>query len=197
MNRAIRSFCVSLLLVTTHSAHAQPITVHFAQGSSHGFVTLETLAGKTLATGENTQTVHGDRVTSRLVFHFRDGSVDDHLTVSSQRDFFRLISDHHIQHGPSLPKSMDFLINATTGEITNRADDGKVSVEHLALPPDVSNGLPPNLLLNINPSTPETKISYVVPGAQPRLIRVPSNLPAACLSRLDCCAGRPQTSHCT
>jgi hypothetical protein len=40
------------------------------------------------------------------------------------------------------------------------------------LPPDVSNGLPPNLLLNILPSAPETKISYVVPGKKPRLIQV-------------------------
>ncbi|WP_236656822.1 hypothetical protein [Acidisarcina polymorpha] len=40
------------------------------------------------------------------------------------------------------------------------------------LPPDVSNGLPPNLLLNIPPSTAETKISYVVPGKKPRLILV-------------------------
>jgi hypothetical protein len=172
VNSAIQSFCVSLLLVMTHSAFAEPIPVHYAQGSSHGFVTLETLDGETLATGENTQTVHGDRVTSRLVLHFRDGSVDDDLTVFTQRGFFRLVSDHHIQHGPSFPKSMNFLINATTGEITNRADDGKVTIEHLDLPPDVSNGLPPNLLLNINPSTPETKISYVVPGAKPRLIHI-------------------------
>jgi hypothetical protein len=63
VNSTIRSFCVFLLLVTTHFVNAEPIPVHFAQGSSHGFVTLETLEGKTLATGENTQTVHGDRVT--------------------------------------------------------------------------------------------------------------------------------------
>ncbi len=126
----------------------------------------------TLATGENTQTVHGDRVTSRLIFHFRDGSIDDDVPVFTQRAFFRLISDHHIQHGPSFPKPMDFLIDATTGEITNRAEDDKVTVEHLSLPLDVSNGLLPNLLLNINPAVPETRISYVAPGMRPRLIHV-------------------------
>ncbi len=45
-------------------------------------------------------------------------------------------------------------------------------MEHLDLPPDVSNGLPPNLLLNILPSTPETKISYVASGNKPRLIHL-------------------------
>ena len=44
--------------------------------------------------------------------------------------------------------------------------------EHLDLPPDVANGLPPNLLLNILQSTPETKISYVVPGAKPRVVHL-------------------------
>jgi hypothetical protein len=42
----------------------------------------------------------------------------------------------------------------------------------LDLPADVSNGLPPNLLLNISPSTAETKISYVVPGTKPRVVRL-------------------------
>jgi hypothetical protein len=31
---------------------------------------------------------------------------------------------------------------------------------------------PPNLLLNILPSTAETKISYVIPGTKPRVVRL-------------------------
>jgi hypothetical protein len=119
-----------------------------------------------------TQIVHGDRVTSRLVFHFRDGSVDDDRTVFSQRGVFRLISDHHIQRGPTFPKPMDVLINAVTGQITSRSKDGQVRQDHLDLPPDVSNGLPPNLLMNIPPSIPETKLSFVAPTEKPRLIHV-------------------------
>jgi len=37
---------------------------------------------------------------------------------------------------------------------------------------DVSNGLPPNLLMNILPSTPETILSFVAPTEKPRLIHV-------------------------
>jgi len=64
------------------------------------------------------------------------------------------------------------LVNAQTGEITTRAKDGGVTRIHLDLPADVSNGLPPNLLLNILPVTPETKISFVAPTAKPRLVHV-------------------------
>ena len=119
-----------------------------------------------------TQVVNGDRVTSRLVFRFRDGSVDEETTVFTQRGVFRLISDHHIQHGPSFPKPVDVLINALTGQITSRGKDGTATQEHLDLPADVSNGLPPNLLMNLLPSTPETKLSFVAPTAKPRLIHV-------------------------
>ncbi len=44
--------------------------------------------------------------------------------------------------------------------------------EHLDLPDDVANGLPPNLLMNILPSTPETKISFVAPSAKPQIIHL-------------------------
>jgi hypothetical protein len=151
---------------------AEPIAVRYAQGSSHGFVALKTLDGVTIATGESTQTVSQGKVTSRLIFRFKDGSVDDDVTVFTQQGFFRLVSDHHIQRGPSFPKPIDFLIDMGTGELTFKAEDGTISKEHMDLPPDVSNGLPPNLLLNIFPSTPETKIAYVAPGKKARLVHL-------------------------
>lgn len=86
----------SLLLVAASLSHAEPIRVRYPQGSSHGFVTLKTQDGKAIATGEITQTVTGEKVTSRLVFRFRDGSVDDDVTVFTQRGTFRLVKDHHV-----------------------------------------------------------------------------------------------------
>jgi len=151
---------------------ADPVPVRHPQGSSHGFLALKTLEGTRIATGDATEIVHGDRVVSRVIFRFRDGSIDDETTVFSQRGVFRLSSDHHIQRGPSFPKSIDVLINASTGQITSRMEDGKVRQDHLDLSPDVSNGLPPNLLLNVLPSTPETKLSFVAPTQKPRLIHV-------------------------
>ena len=149
---------------------AEPVPVRFPQGSAHGFVVLKTMSGIRIATGDMTQSVHGDRVSSRLMLRFLDGSIDDDRTVFSQRGTFRLISDHHIQRGPSFPKPIDVLIDASTGDITSRTKEGKIVQEHLDLPDDVSNGLPPNLLMNLLPSTPETRLSFVAPGAKPRLI---------------------------
>lgn len=154
------------------TAHSEPIRVRYPQGSTHGFLVLKTAEGVSIATGEVTETVHGDRVTSRLIFKFRDGSIDDDRTVFTQRGTFHLVTDHHIQHGPSFPKPIDVLIDMPASRVISRTEDGKTTEAHMELPADVSNGLPPNLLLNIPPSTPETKISYLAPGDKPRLIRL-------------------------
>jgi hypothetical protein len=47
-----------------------------------------------LADGDMIQFAHGDRVTSRLIFRFKDGSVHDDTVVFSQSRTFRLLSDH-------------------------------------------------------------------------------------------------------
>jgi hypothetical protein len=171
-----RSMCVILRSIVTilivAPLHAEPIPVRHPQGSAHGFLVLKTTEGIPIATGDATQTVHGDRVTSRVTFRFRDGSLDDDITVFSQRRVFRLISDHHIQHGPSFPKPINVLIDAVTGTITSHSENGTIRKDHLDLPPDTSNGLPPNLLLNFLPSTPETKLSFVAPTSKPRLISI-------------------------
>jgi hypothetical protein len=162
----------ALCILITAALHAELIPVRHPQGSAHGFVALKTVKGIIIATGDVTQVTHGDHVTSRVTFHFRDGSLDDDTTVFSQRRVFRLISDHHIQRGPSFPKPSDIFIDAVTGKITSRTKDGKITQDHLDLPSDVSNGLPPNLLLSFLPSTPETKLSFVAPTAKPRLISI-------------------------
>ncbi|MDQ2841556.1 MAG: hypothetical protein M3Y72_11065 [Acidobacteriota bacterium] len=165
-----------LLLITVillqADLYAEPIPVRHPQGASHGFVALRTLDGIRIATGDVTQIVHGDRVISRLLFRFRDGSIDDDTTVFSQRGVFRLITDHHIQRGPSFPKPIDVLIDALTGQVTSSTKKGEIRRDHLDLPDDVYNGLPPNLLMNLLPSTPETKISFVAPTEKPRLVHL-------------------------
>lgn len=172
MITVVRFGLLSLLFTLTLPAHADPVPVLYPQGSSHGYLALRTLGGKLIATGEEVQSVRGDRVSSRLTFHFRDGSVDDDETVFTQRRVFKLISDHHVQRGPIFPKPIDFLIDGTTGQVTARMGDGKVVEKHFDLPTDVSNGLPPNLLLCILPSVAETKISYMIPSDKPRLIHL-------------------------
>jgi hypothetical protein len=129
-----------------------------------------------LAVGDLIQVVRGDWVTSRLLFRFKDGSVDDETTVFSQRGNFQLITDHHIQKGPSFPQPMDLSIDVRSGRITVRSTgkDGKedVTTEHMDLPPDLANGLILSIAKNIRPDTRETKVSMVVATPTPRLVKV-------------------------
>ena len=168
------AFYSLMLMASLHGllTHATSIPVRYPQGSQHGFLALRTQDGKRIATGDVTQTVHGDIVTSQLIFRFRDGSVDEDTTVFSQRSVFHLISDHHIQRGPSFPKPIDVMIDALHGEVTSHDEKGEVRDDHMDLPADLANGLPPNLLLNILPSAPETDISYLIPTSKPRVVRI-------------------------
>jgi hypothetical protein len=151
---------------------ADPVPVRRTQGTFHGFLILKTLEGTTLATGDLVQVARGNRVTSRLTYHFHDGSLDDETTIFTQRETFRLISDHHVQRGPSFPHPLDMLIDATTGQITSRDQDGKTTQDHLNLDPDIANGLPLILLLNLDPAAPPTRLSMIAPTAKLRLIHI-------------------------
>ena len=154
---------------------AEPVTVRYKEGSIHGFLVLRTMEGKTLAAGDLIHLIRGDRVVSRLVFRFKDGSVDDETATFSQRGNFRLISDHHIQKGPAFPHPTDVLINAATGQVTVRFRDNgqeKVETDRLELPPDLANGIVLSVLKNIRPDTTETKLSYVAATPKPRLVKL-------------------------
>jgi hypothetical protein len=78
--------------------------VRHTEGLVHGFLVLSSLDGTPLATGDLMQTASGIRVTSRLIFHFKDGSVHDETAIFSQRRAFRLLSDHVVQKGPAFPR---------------------------------------------------------------------------------------------
>jgi hypothetical protein len=55
----------------------EPVTVRHTEGIVHGFLVLRTLDGKIIANGELIQVARDDRLTSRLAFHFADGSVHE------------------------------------------------------------------------------------------------------------------------
>jgi hypothetical protein len=132
-------------------------------------------SGAVLGYGELLQLIHGDRVTSRLTYHFRDGSVDDETTIFSQRTIFHLISDHHVQHGPFFTKASDCLVDGT-GNVTIRTvkSDGKETIEtsHIDMPPNVSNGFTGTLLLNASLSSAPFKLGLVAPTGKGRLIQL-------------------------
>ncbi len=170
------SLTAALVCALQPGVPEEPIPVRHVEGTMHGFLALRTREGRVLAVGDLVQVVRGDVVTSRLLFRFKDGSVDDETTVFSQRAHFQLITDHHIQKGPSFPQPMDLSIDVRSGQVTVRSTgkDGKEEVknEHMDLPSDLVNGLILSIAKNIRPDAPETKASMLVATPKPRLIKL-------------------------
>jgi hypothetical protein len=73
---------MAALFLSLKTVVADPVEVHRTQGTFRGFLMLKTPEGKTLASGDLIQVAHGDQVTSRLIFHFRNGSLDDEVALS-------------------------------------------------------------------------------------------------------------------
>ncbi len=172
--RLYQGIARTLLLCSALLASAQ-VTVQHKEGLIHGFLVLRTVEGQTIADGDLIQNVHGDRVTSRLVFHFRDGSLHDETTIFSQRKYFRLMSDHLVQKGPSFAHPVDMTLNGSSGRVEVRyTEDGheKNAAEHLHLPPDLANGLLLlTLLKNLRPDAHETEVAFVAPTPKPRMVK--------------------------
>ncbi len=175
--RLLRLSASALLICTSYLyAFGEPIPVRHVEGTVHGFLTLRSQEGTVLAAGDLMQSVRGDVVTSHLVFHFKDGSIDDETTIFSQQRIFKLISDHHVQKGPSFPHPTEMTVNAESGKVTVRTTgkDGKedTATEHIDMPPDLANGLVPIFIRNLAPDVVETTVSMVVATPKPRLVKL-------------------------
>src|SRR5947208_11658808 len=174
-----RLFVVLVACMSLLQASAQPaelVAVRHLEGLSNGFLALRTMEGKLLADGEITQVANDDRVTSRVFFRFKDGSIYDDTAVFSQRGSFRLLSDHLVEKGPSFKHPMETTLDASTGQVTVRYtdEDGKEKTinERLDLPVDAANGLLMTLVKHIQPSIPETTVSFVAVTPNPRLVKL-------------------------
>jgi hypothetical protein len=158
------------------TATGEEVPVRHMEGLMHGFLALRTLDGKRLADGEMTQVAEGDRVTSRLIFRFKDGSVYDDTTIFSQRGAFRLLSDHLLQRGPSFKQPMETSVEASSGQIIVRYkdQDGKQKIlkERRDLPSDVANGLLFTLVKHVQPNVPQTTVSVVATTPKPRVVKL-------------------------
>ena len=163
-------------LLSCGSLLAQPVAVRYAEGIVHGFLSLRTTDGELVANGDLIQVAKGDRVTSRLVFRFKDGSLRDETSVFSQRQTFHLISNHLVQKGPTFPQPLDLTIDAASGRVTVRYTDDhgkpKVESEQMKLPPDLANGMTLTLLKNVRPNTALPTMSMVVTTPKPRLVKL-------------------------
>ena len=170
--RLLLALLLFILVFALPSARAEQIKVLYPQGSAHGFVEVTTLNGTRIAVGDLTRGLRGDVVTSRLTMKFLDGSLDDETTVFSQDRMFHLISDHHVQHGPSFPNPTDVNIDAASGEVTSIDQNGKITRAHVDMPADISNGLTLSIVMNVLPTAPETRIAIVAGSGKPRLVHL-------------------------
>ncbi len=150
--------------------------VRHACGLLHGFVVLRDADDKILAAGDLFQTVNGVRISSELVFHFKDGSLYQERVVYSQRRTFQLLHYHLTTKGKSFKHDSEMWLDAASGraKVIETEDDGKAKTydEHLKLPGDLVNGMVTTVLLDVDPKAPETTLSMVVATPKPRLVKL-------------------------
>ncbi len=162
------------------AAGASKIAVRYKEGLTHGFLVLSTLDGEQIAVGDLTEVVHGNRVTSHLIYHFKDGSLQDETTVFSQRQAFSLVSYHLIQKGPTFKQPTEMTFQTSSGRVTVRYTDDKgqdkTDDEHFKLPPDLANGMVLTLLKNLNPDEQAPELSMVVATPKPRIVKLSISL---------------------
>ena len=126
-------------------AEATPVEARFPEGEAHGNLLVRSLAGETIGQGEMTQVIkEGDLIENRLVFRFKDGSLQDEKVIFSQLGMFTLMSYRLVQHGPSFPEQLDIAIDRDTGEYTIKKrtqEKEDVVAGKTDLPKDVYNGM--------------------------------------------------------
>src|SRR5579862_8903908 len=176
VQRGVFAIFGAMILVIPTGILADSISVRYTEGMTHGFLVLQDLDGKTIAEGDLVQSTKGNRVTDRMTFHFKDGSLYDETFVFTQRGTFRLLSDHLIEKGPAFKKPLETTIDALTGQVTTHytEEDGKEKdiSERMKLPPDLANGLVQILLKDLPANSPKTTVSMVVATPKPRLVKL-------------------------
>jgi len=176
---ALRVPAAVALVAALFPQHAEtpaphPVPVRYAEGITHGFLSLHALSGERLADGDLLQTARGDQVTARMVLHFEDGSLQDETTVFSQRGHFALVHYHLVQKGPAFPNPSEVTVDVPSGSVTARVvDKGKetASGEHLDLPPDLANGLVVIAIKNLAPGG-RAALSMIAAAPKPRVIGI-------------------------
>ena len=170
------SLLIAICLLSSALVSAAPVAVRYKEGLLHGFLVLSTLDGTPIAEGDLTQVPHGNKITSHLIYHFKDGSRQEETAIFSQRGNFRLISYHLVQKGPAFKQATDVSIVTSTGQVTIQYtdDDGKekTASERMKLPPDLANGMVLILLKNLKPDAPPLEVSMVVATPKPRLVKL-------------------------
>jgi hypothetical protein len=155
---------------------AAPVPVRFVEGSLHGFLVLGTLEGVPIASGDLLQVGRDGEIKSRLLFHFKDGSVFDETVVFTQRNVFTLQSYHLVQRGPAFPEDTEIALERAPRKyrvITRNRKEGREKVRDgtLDLPLDTYNGMVLTVVKNLSGGAGET-VHMVAFTPAPKLIKL-------------------------
>ena len=164
--------CFSLC---TAIAGADPVPVKHMEGDVHAFLTIRDDAGKLIGYADEVNVRAGRSWRSRLTIHFRDGSLADETAVYTQGASLHLVSDHLVQKGPSFPKPTDMTIDTAKGLVTyheNKDGRDELKSDTMELPADLSNGIMPIVVQNLQHGSAEVKVGYVVMTPKPRLVKL-------------------------
>ncbi len=109
--RGVLAILASLVgLAPWSGLEAGPIEVRFGEGTAHGLLLVRSVSGETVGHGDFLQTAHGDRVESRLILRFKDGSVHDEKVTFLQQRVFTMLSYQLLQRGLSFPETVEAMV---------------------------------------------------------------------------------------
>jgi len=172
----LAAFLLSAARARAADPPAAAIPVRHPEGVVHGFLSLGTPDGKVLADGESIQFSRGDLVTNRLVFRFRDGSLQDETATFRQGRTFEVLTDRLIQKGPSFPHPIEMTIDRAAGRVTVKSTDKsgkeKWTETRMDLPADLANGIVATLMKNLPPGAGATTMTIVAATPRPELVRL-------------------------
>jgi hypothetical protein len=111
---------IAALILSSEALYSDVVKIRHREGPARGFVVVRDLSGKIVGSGELIQVEKRNRLVSRLIMHFKDGSLYDDMTEFTQRGNFKLIRHHLIQSGPSFKLRMETNLDVSTGRFTAR-----------------------------------------------------------------------------
>ncbi len=86
-------FVFAVLALLNTPAEATPVEVRLKEGVTQGYLAVSVPGGARIAEGEVSQVATGaDRLVSRMVLRFNDGSRYNETAIFSQQKFFSLPS---------------------------------------------------------------------------------------------------------
>jgi hypothetical protein len=137
---------------------------------------LRTVNGVLIASGDLLQMRRGREVESRMLFHFKDGSVFEETVVFTQEQIFTMQSYRLLQRGPAFTEDTEISLERASGKYhvkTKARKDGREEMfdGKLELPPDVYNGMVLTVAKNLLKGASET-VHFVAFTPAPRLIQL-------------------------